>query len=84
MMGFDWVLVVGWVGREMGLVVIWLVWRPPVRPGHTPLASLRSLAPLSRCERGGCAVCGDGVVAVWLAGAGLKPAPTGWSMVGLR
>ena len=29
-----------------------LVWRPPVRPGHTPLASLRSLAPLSRCERG--------------------------------
>ncbi len=33
-----------------------LVWRPPVRPGHTPLccrsSGLRSLAPLSRCERG--------------------------------
>ena len=24
----------------------------PVRPGHTPLASLRLLAPLSLCERG--------------------------------
>ena len=24
-MGCDWVLVVGWVGREMGLVVVWLV-----------------------------------------------------------
>ena len=24
-MGFDWVLVVGWVGREMGLEVFWLV-----------------------------------------------------------
>ena len=36
MMGFDWVLVGWWVGREMGLEVVWLV------------------------------------------GAGLKPAPTGW------
>ncbi len=26
---------------------------PPVLPGHTPLASLRSLAPLSQSERGG-------------------------------
>ena len=25
----------------------------PIRPGHTPLASLRLLAPLSLCERGG-------------------------------
>ena len=31
---------------------------------------------------GGLAVMG--LVVVWLVGAGLKPAPTGWSVVGLR
>ena len=30
----------------------WFGWRAPLRPGHTPLAALRWLAPLSLCERG--------------------------------
>ncbi len=35
-------------------------WYAPLRPGHTPLAALRLLAPLSQCERGG--------LVVWLGG----------------
>ena len=30
---------------------------PPPHPGHTPLASLRLLAPLSRSERGNWRLC---------------------------
>ena len=44
---------------------------PPVRPGHTPLAALRLLAPLSQSERG----CGAGLFGHCLAGGGNLVAP---------
>ena len=64
--------------QRVGLegVCWWFGWRAPLRPGHTQLAALRSLAPLSLCERGVGGVgsagrLGRGVLVVWLAG----PAP---------
>ena len=73
-MGCDGVLVVG-------LVAVMGVWRfgwcaAPRRPGHPPLASLRSRAPPYAARRGrlllDCLVFGGGLV----GRAGLKPGPT--------
>ena len=57
LMGCEGVLVVGCVAVVDG-VVVWLAC--PSLPGHTPLAALRLLAPLSLCERGaGCRLMGS-------------------------
>ncbi len=75
------------VQRERGMFVAdegvtavrvwcWFGWcAAPLRPGHTPLAALRSLAPLSLCERGVCGVglAGTGVLVVWLVGPAAAP-----------
>ena len=76
-MGCDGVLVVG-------LVAVVGVWRfgwcaAPRRPGHPPLASLRSLAPPLRCAKGAIALWSFGrlvCVGCLVGRAGLKPAPT--------
>ena len=64
-----WVVADG-VLRGTGVLFVWLVW-PSVRPGHPPLASLRSLAP-PYAARKGCwwclmACCGERVCC-WFGG----------------
>ena len=75
-MGFDWVLVGGWVGGDG--ISGGLVGGAPLHPGHPPLAALRWLAPPYAARRGrllagcwGLEGCGGGC---WLFGWGpLRP-----------
>ena len=60
-MGFDWVLVGGWVGGDG--ISGGLVGGAPLHPGHPPLAALRWLAPPYAARRGRLLVA-VGVVAV--------------------
>ena len=63
-------LVFGWVAVMEGW---WFGLCGPRRPGHTPLAALRLLAPLSPCERGGLVVVGDvGAGDLFRPGAGMS------------